>query len=103
MSVARLDHAATLLKDGTVLITGGHNVYGLTLVTAELYDPKSRTFATVGRMVQARQGHTATLLKDGRVLIVGGVGQGGGSDLKEQAALKSAEHYDHATGTTKET
>ena len=39
MLKARSGHTATLLADGTVLVTGGG---GSALVTAELYDPGSR-------------------------------------------------------------
>jgi Galactose oxidase, central domain len=70
---ARADHAATLLADGRVLITGGRDLTS-PLASAELYDPASGTFSQAGSMVHARAlGHTATLLQDGRVLIVGGL------------------------------
>ncbi len=63
---------ATLLPDGTVLITGGiGNDYG-TLSSAELYNPTTGTFSIAGYMTAARQGHTTTLLTDGTVLVAGG-------------------------------
>jgi hypothetical protein len=64
MSFARANHTATLLSDGTVLVTGGG--------TAELYDPAIRFFTRTGDMVSSRVDHTATLLKDGAVLVTGG-------------------------------
>ena len=74
MSVARYGHTATLLNNGTVLVTGGDNGLGA-LPTADLFDPTSETFTpTTGNMSVARVGHTATLLSDGRVLITGGGG-----------------------------
>jgi len=68
MTEARYYHAATVLPDGTVLITGGvfHRQ------SAELYDPATETFSPIGNMIWPRTVHTATLLQDGRVLIAGG-------------------------------
>jgi hypothetical protein len=61
MSVARVDHTATLLNNGLVLIAGG---YG-----AELYDPSTNSFSSTGSMTTFRSYHSATLLADGTVLI----------------------------------
>ena len=55
--------AATLLPDGTVLISGG---------IPELYLPASATFSAAGNLTAAGRLHTATLLPDGTVLIAGG-------------------------------
>src|ERR1051326_9330200 len=38
MSVARRDHTATLLPDGTVLIAGGLDTNGAALASTEVYD-----------------------------------------------------------------
>jgi hypothetical protein len=83
MNFNRVFHAATLLPDGTVLITGGINNAGVSLQSAEIYYPVSYTgpnHATLAGtfqllsapMVSARNQHTATLLPDGNVLIAGG-------------------------------
>src|SRR5580658_6826074 len=69
---ARVNHTATGLNDGTVLIAGGGNPNTNPLGTAELYDPMSGTFSSVGPMNIAREYHTATLLENGDVLIAGG-------------------------------
>jgi hypothetical protein len=95
MSTPRSFHRATLLQDGRVLITGGHefNFYTSALASAEIYDPFAETFLPTGSMNFPRQSHTATLLLDGRVLITGGFG----------GALASAELFDPATGTFSQT
>jgi hypothetical protein len=94
MATARYSHTATLLHDGRVLIAGGSN--GISLASAELYDPKTGTFSRTGSMATARESQTATLLSDGRVLIAGGVPIGEANGLP--SALASAELYDPATG-----
>jgi hypothetical protein len=68
MAFGRLNHQATLLPNGKVLITGGFGGNG----TAELYDPNSGTFSLTGSMSAARGRHTSTLLPNGQVLIAGG-------------------------------
>jgi hypothetical protein len=82
---ARAYHTATLLPNGKVLVAGGNGL------TAELYDPASRTWTETGSMSTPRGEHTATLLKNGTVLVVGGI-----VGFSSQA---SAELYDPATGT----
>ncbi|HTA56525.1 MAG TPA: Ig-like domain-containing protein, partial [Candidatus Baltobacteraceae bacterium] len=71
MANTRRSHTATLLNNGTVLVTGGTDSSGHALASAELFDPKSGTFALTGSMTTPRQGHTATLLGDGTVLVAG--------------------------------
>jgi hypothetical protein len=87
----RAAHTATLLRDGRVLIAGGFGDDGGEEATAELYDPRTRTFSFTGSMSVGRQSHTATLLKNGRVLIAGGYDPRGDR-------LASAELYDPRTG-----
>jgi galactose oxidase-like protein len=79
MATARMDHQATRLIDGRVLITGGSvftkQGYFVEMIPtdhAEIFDPLTGAFRPVGSMRTARYGHTATLLQDGRVLIAGG-------------------------------
>ena len=73
MFTAREGHTATLLNDGTILVTGGVNLGYEIDASAEVYDPATGGFTQVGNMTEARLWHTATLLGDGRVLIAGGV------------------------------
>lgn len=89
MTSARMNHAATLLTNGKVLITGGGSP-GSVLASAEIYDPTTGIFTATGTMTAA-SGHTATLLPSGKVLITGGVALG--------SLLASAEIYDPTTGT----
>jgi len=72
LSVGRRLHTATLLPDGRVLVIGGRDAQDRPLATAEIWDPKRRTWSAAGRLHLGRCCHSATLLDDGRVLVVGG-------------------------------
>ena len=73
MSVSRVFHTATLLRNGEVLVAGGDNRNGTTYATAELYDPATGLFTLLGnKMTTGRSAHTATLLANGKVLLAGG-------------------------------
>jgi len=63
--------AATLLNNGKVLLTRGHDDHGRGAVT-ELYDPVTRAFTQVGDLDLQKLQSTATLLSDGKVLLAGG-------------------------------
>jgi Galactose oxidase-like, Early set domain/Kelch motif len=79
MSVARRQLNATLLADGTVLVTGGSNASGFNnpptdsrVLTAERWNPDTETWSSLGRMTHQRLYHSAALLLlDGRVISVG--------------------------------
>lgn len=91
----RVDHTATLLTDGRVLVVGGNGA-GLTAATAaERYDPVTDRWSSAGAMARLRRGHTATLLPDGRVLVAGGV------DPADESftVLDSAELFDPTSNT----
>ncbi len=78
MSSARMNHTATLLSSGKVLLAGGETDLGLfgnlTLTsTAEIFDPSNNSFvATESLKGGIRSRHTATLLGSGKVLVGGG-------------------------------
>ena len=93
----RSEHTATLLPDGSVLITGGISADAQSAAfydyhqSAELYDSRSAIFSFAGNMTMARVNHVATLLKDGTVLITGGTQNYGQTSF--QVTLASAEVY----------
>ena len=84
MSSPRSGHAAAVLDDGKVLVTGG---FGRSAGSAEIYDPVTQRFSPTGKLVTSRAQHSATLLEDGKVLIVGG------------CTTRSGEIYDPSSGT----
>ena len=88
-------HTATLLRNGAVLIAGGHDVdeWGdqETLGTAQIYDPSIGSFKPTESLFEPREGHTATLLPSGLALVAGGV-------WNYSRVLSSAELYDSANG-----
>jgi hypothetical protein len=92
MGTARGRHAAAVLADGRVLITGGlvpDSPAPATIdsKTTEIFDPASGTFTPGPDMSVARFNHSAIALDDGRVLVLGG------------NHLSSAELYDPVSNT----
>lgn len=89
---------ATLLPDGTVLVTRGiswvpQNSDGSEIFVrhAEIYDPATGTFTFTGNLSANHTAPTAQLLTNGKVLIAGGdIGDGDGASV-------SAELYDPPT------
>jgi WD40 repeat protein len=87
MNAGRTFPRATLLTNGSVLITG----YGPVLPTpgssgADLYNPSTRTFTSIDTPINW-VAHSSTLLPDGRVLIAGGYAQGPGGEGSARAYL----------------
>jgi len=69
MTHARILHAATLLANQKVLVSGG----AYSSNAGELYDHVAQTWTLTGPMtVLRRSNHTATRLLDGRVFLAGG-------------------------------
>jgi hypothetical protein len=83
MAFPRRHHNATILADGSVLVTGGtsgagFNNQGAAVRTAELWNPTTESWTTVASESRTRTYHSsAILLPNGRVLSTGG-GEGGG-------------------------
>jgi N-acetylneuraminic acid mutarotase len=71
MTTARMNHTATLLSSGDVLVAGGYTGTATT-ATAEVYDPSTGTWSAVASMNTPRQSQGAAALSAGTVLIVGG-------------------------------
>jgi hypothetical protein len=87
MDRARRQNNATILADGTVLITGGTDVTGWNdpnglIATAEIWDPVTEEVRQVAEAdVGIYRGYHSTglLLPDGRVLVTGGDHDSGGA------------------------
>ena len=95
MAAGRHGGTATLLADGTVLVTGGEGYQEgkyVDLASAEIFDPKTSRFSLTSSMHGGRQFHRAVRLQDGRVLVLGGFGGDG-------HATASAEVFDPTTAT----
>ena len=89
---SRFSHAATVLTNGEVLVTGGFDINLVTLKNSELYDPSTGQWRRAASMHTARMYHTSTLLTNGKVLITGGSPDIG------VTVLKTCELYDPSTG-----
>jgi hypothetical protein len=87
----RVGHTATLLSDGRVLLAGGWSFDLGTTLEAEVFDPRTESFAPAGLLQADRGYHVAQRLADGRVLVAGGVTVSG-------APVASAEIWDPASG-----
>jgi hypothetical protein len=109
MTVARVGFlSATLLGDGRVLLTGGLVPLAADprttpdyTPTAEVYDPATGTFSSVGPMAAPRSMHAASILADGTVLVAGG----SHARMSEgpPIVVSDAEIFDPATGTFRAT
>ncbi len=89
MSAGSIGHAMILLPTGRVLVAGGLDGSNA-LNRAEVYDPATGTWSTMGPLAFARCDATIGLTVDGKVIIAGGrVGQQAGSTV-----LASVELFD---------
>lgn len=95
MTTVRRFHTASLLPDGTVLVTGGYDGTNY-LSTAEIRNPVDGTWAKTTPMNTRRAGHTATLLQNGKVLVAGGDVS---TNTIHYAPTTTAELYDPITRT----
>ena len=86
-----VQHTATLLPNGKVLVAAGGDGLGGILSSAELYDPAT------GSWTAHRQPRHRTLRSHGDATALRQGAGGGGSNL-DIDTLSSAELYDPATG-----
>ena len=93
LNQARDESAAVLLGDGRVLAAGGLGPERRATATAELYDPRTRTWSPTDPMQRARFNHTLEPLPDGNGLAIGGENSYDRAD-----ALASVEEYVTAQG-----
>ena len=89
LATPRTGHTATVLSDGSILITGGRDSDGNLVAASEIFDPETQTSSASATLNTARVDHSATVLTDGRVLVAGGSDANG--------ALSSAEIFDPAS------
>ena len=96
MNTARVQHTATLLQNGQVLVAAGYNenISPPFLASAELYNPSTGAWSTTGSLHAARTYHTMTLLQNGQVLVTGGYNVTSTINI-----LASAELYNPAKGS----
>ena len=77
LGTARMDHTATRLRNGNVLVVGGRGPTGGALGSAEIYDVGANEWTAVSPLPGgARATHAAILLPSGGVLVVGGGSSG---------------------------
>lgn len=91
----RGEPAASLLPDGSVLVTGGvHIPKGhYVLRSSERYDPGTDRWKDAGNTGAQRRGHAQLTLDDGRIAVIGGVGGG------FAAPTRAIHAYDPKKGT----
>jgi eukaryotic-like serine/threonine-protein kinase len=100
MNSSRALAAATRLKDGRVLVSGGSVEYSgtsgaasqIVLNTSEIFDPATETWHSAPDMTSPRATHAAALLANGHVLVVGGWRDG------NQHGMTTTEEFDPAGG-----
>jgi len=95
MATPRINHRATLLPNGQVLVSGDDNTTGA-LASGELYSPSTGQSTTTGSVRITRTLHDATLLQNGQVLVAAGNNSVGSTG-------NTAELYDPSTGNWRET
>ena len=71
MTQPRIQHFATLMQNGKVLIGGGYKEpLSTRRISAEIFDPLTGTSSPTGNMTVSRSTDKGILLPDGRILIM---------------------------------
>ncbi|WP_205520077.1 Kelch repeat-containing protein [Pseudomonas lactucae] len=90
--VPLMQHTATLLQEGRVLVCGGANEpFGSPQRHAFIYDPSLDSWERTSMCID-RKGHTATRLATGEVVVVGA------SSIGDPGSARTAELYDPLSG-----
>ena len=96
MNTVRMNAAATLLRNGKVLVAGGMDAtISERSASTELFEPTTGLWTPTGTMIAARASHSITLLSDDNVLV-----SGGRTDINN---IASAEVYNAAPPKTDQT
>lgn len=93
-------HAASLLADGRVLISGGIDQLPYStrdVSAAQIYDPATDKWSDTGPLANPRSSHIALTLRSGKVLVAGG-GRGGYQNYPNVVEI-----YDPQSGNWSET
>ena len=77
MTTARGDHAASILSNGKILVSGGIGDWGAgqrspAIGSSEILDLTTKSWTSASPLNHPRYGHTQTVLNDGTLLAVGG-------------------------------
>jgi hypothetical protein len=88
MGTARYDHAAVLLGDGRILVTGGTGSTGSDLDTAEVFNPATGQWTPfAARMIAPRATHGMVPFGINRFLVLGGSVSARHAELLDVAAV----------------
>jgi hypothetical protein len=98
MSSARVEHTATVTKDGRVLVAGGKKS-STSLASTEIFDPTSETWSLGPSMVRRRHGHSAHVFEDGKVLVAGGLLDGSEAGWDDSELLAPGKLWTLTPGT----
>jgi hypothetical protein len=81
LALGRARHAASLLSDGRVLVTGGRDIHDAYLSDATIFDPAAGTWGPAPTMGYTHSSHGSLLLPNGMTFITGTFGMEGRQEL----------------------